>query len=44
MGLFAPGFKNVGDYFGKMWEDAEANREKWGCEYGEASWTALELT
>ena len=33
MGLFAPGFKNLGDYLQNMWKDAEANREKWGCEY-----------
>lgn len=33
MGLFAPGFKTLGDYFQNMWKDAEANREKWGCEY-----------
>lgn len=30
MGLFAPGFKSLGDYFQNMWNDAEANREKWG--------------
>lgn len=30
MGLFAPGFKNVGDFIQNMWKDAEANREKWG--------------
>lgn len=41
MGLFAPGFKNVGDYFGNMWKDAEANVEKWGCAYGKASCHAL---
>ena len=33
MGLFAPGFKTLGDYFQNMWNDAEANREKWGCKY-----------
>lgn len=33
MGLFAPGFKKVGEFFENMWKDAEANREKWGCEY-----------
>lgn len=41
MGLFAPGFKNVGDYFQNMWKDAEANREKCGCEYLKAFGTAL---
>lgn len=41
MGLFAPGFANVGDYFQNMWKDAEADREKWGCEYLEEFLTAL---
>ena len=41
MGLFAPGFKTLGDYFQDMWNDAEANREKWGCEYLDVLGTAL---
>ena len=41
LGLFAPGFKTLGDYFQNMWNDAEANREKWGCEYLDVLGTAL---
>ena len=41
MGLFAPGFKDLGNYFQNMWNDAEANREKWGCEYLDVLGTAL---
>ena len=43
MGLFAPGFKTLGDHFRDMWNDAEANREKWGCEYLDVHGTALSL-
>ncbi len=43
MGIFAPGFRNVGDYFQNMWEEAEADREKWGCEYSPAFETAPKL-
>ena len=32
-GQSAPGVKEMGVYFGKMWEEAIHNREKWGCEY-----------
>lgn len=30
-GRFAPGFKELGDYFGEMWQEAIRNRDKWGC-------------
>ena len=33
MGIFAPGFKTLGNYFQNMWKEAEADREKSGCEY-----------
>jgi hypothetical protein len=29
-GRFSPGSKEMGTYFGKMWADAETNREKYG--------------
>ena len=31
LGLFAPGFKQVADYFGNMWKEASSDRERWGC-------------
>ena len=31
LGLFAPGFKQVADYFGGMWKEASSDRERWGC-------------
>lgn len=30
MGRFAPGNEQIGQYFGKMWEDAAINRDKYG--------------
>ena len=30
MGIFAPGFKEVGDFFQEMWNDILADQEKWG--------------
>lgn len=30
LGLFAPGFRQLGDYFQNMFNEAESNREKWG--------------
>ncbi|KAK0507188.1 hypothetical protein JMJ35_010226 [Cladonia borealis] len=30
LGLFAPGFKQVADYFGNMWKEASSDRERWG--------------
>ena len=41
MGLFAPGFKDVGGFFQNMWKDAEEDGEKWGCEYQEVYGTAF---
>lgn len=32
-GSFAPGFKELGAYFGEMWQEAIRNRDKWGCQY-----------
>ncbi|MDI1492628.1 MAG: hypothetical protein OHK93_004410 [Ramalina farinacea] len=29
-GIFAPGVKQLGDYFNSMWDDAEADPEHWG--------------
>lgn len=32
LGLRAPGFAEIGKYFGEMWKDAETRREELGCE------------
>lgn len=32
LGLRAPGFADIGKYFGEMWKDAETRREELGCE------------
>lgn len=31
LGLRAPGFADIGRYFGEMWKDAETRREELGC-------------
>ena len=30
-GRFAPDYQEIGHFFRRMWQDAAANREKWGC-------------
>ena len=34
LGTKAPGFAGVGEYFMKMWKEAEARRDEWGCKSG----------
>ncbi len=31
LGRFAPGFIELGNFFGNLWREASKNREKWGC-------------
>ena len=31
-GRFAPGIKEITEYFRKMWQDVSHDRDKWGCQ------------